>query len=74
MHDNQTIGYQLPEELVSLREQVHRIIRDEVIPAENRVDPDAAEILDEDYWAIAQKTQSAGMCAWVRLSSTAVVD
>jgi acyl-CoA dehydrogenase len=55
------IGYQLPQEIVSLREQVRRVIHDEVIPAESRVDPDAAEILDDDYWAIAKKTQAAGM-------------
>lgn len=61
MEDAAPIGYQLPQELVSLREQVHRIIHDEVIPAESRVDPDAAEILDDDYWAIAKKTQAAGM-------------
>ena len=61
MEDASPIGYQLPAELVSLREQVHRVIRDEVIPAESRVDPDAAEIFDDDYWAIARKTQAAGM-------------
>ena len=61
MEDATPIGYQLPHELVSLREQVRRIIHDEVVPAESRVDPDAAEILDDDYWAIAKKTQTAGM-------------
>jgi hypothetical protein len=55
MEDAAPIGYQLPQELVSLREQVRRIIHDEVLPAESRVDPDAAEILDDDYWAIAKK-------------------
>jgi Acyl-CoA dehydrogenase, N-terminal domain len=61
MEDGGAIGYQLPQELISLREQVSRIIHDEVIPAESRVDPDAAEILDDDYCAIAKKTQAAGM-------------
>jgi acyl-CoA dehydrogenase len=61
MEDAAPIGYQLPPELISLREQVRRVIRDEVVPAESRVDPDAAEILDDDYWAIAKKTQAAGM-------------
>jgi acyl-CoA dehydrogenase len=61
MLDTGPIGYQLPQELVSLREQVRRIIHDEVIPAESRVDPDAAEILEDDYWAIANKTRATGM-------------
>src|SRR2546427_12827046 len=61
VNDAGPIGYQLPQELVVVREQVRRIIQDEIIPAESRVDPDAAEILDEDYWAIARKTQAAGM-------------
>jgi acyl-CoA dehydrogenase len=61
MHDAGPVGYQLPQELLALREQVGRIIRDEVIPAESRVDPDAAEILDDNFWAIAKKTQAAGM-------------
>jgi len=61
MEDDQPIGYQLPQELIALRDQVRRVIRDEVIPAESRVDPDAAEILEEDYWAIAKRTQAARM-------------
>ena len=32
MEDGNATGYQLPSELVSLREQVRRIIHDEVIP------------------------------------------
>jgi acyl-CoA dehydrogenase len=61
MQNGGPIGYQLAPELVSLREQVQSVIHDEVIPAESRVDPDAAEILEEDYWAIAKKTRAAGM-------------
>jgi acyl-CoA dehydrogenase len=54
-------GYELPEELKSLREQVRRIIREEIIPVEAGIDPDAAEIPEDDYRRIAQKTQAAGM-------------
>jgi acyl-CoA dehydrogenase len=54
-------GYQLSPELIALRDNVRRIIKDEVIPAEARVDPDAAEIDDDDYWRIARKVQAAGM-------------
>ena len=58
---NEYPGYQVPQELVALRDQVKRVIREEVIPAEAKVDPDAPEILDDDYWRIAHKVQSAGM-------------
>ncbi|HEY1851177.1 MAG TPA: acyl-CoA dehydrogenase family protein [Candidatus Binataceae bacterium] len=58
--ENET-GYQLPPELIALRENVRRIIKDEIIPAEARVDPDAAEIEEDDYWRIARKVQAAGM-------------
>lgn len=61
MDDGNRSGYQLPPELVSLREQVRRIIHDEVIPAESKLDPDAAEIREDDYWRIAKKVQAAGM-------------
>ncbi len=54
-------GYAIPPELASARDQVRRIIREEVMPAEAKVDPDAAEIEEEDYWRIAKKTQAAGM-------------
>jgi acyl-CoA dehydrogenase len=54
-------GYPIPPELASARDQVGRIIREEVMAAEAKVDPDAAEIEEDDYWRIAKKTQSAGM-------------
>jgi acyl-CoA dehydrogenase len=54
-------GYPIPPELASARDQVGRIIQEEVMPAERKVDPDAAEIEEDDYWRIAKKTQSAGM-------------
>jgi acyl-CoA dehydrogenase-like protein len=55
------IGYQLSPELIAVRENVRRIIKDEIIPAEARLDPDAAEIDEDDYWRIARKVQAAGM-------------
>jgi acyl-CoA dehydrogenase len=54
-------GFQLTPELSALREQVRRIIRDEIIPIESKIDPDAPEIPEDDYWRIAKKTQVAGM-------------
>jgi acyl-CoA dehydrogenase len=54
-------GFRLPDELESLRTQVRRVIRDEIMPIEQRIDPDAPEIPEDDYWRIARKVQAAGM-------------
>lgn len=54
-------GYRLPDELVVLREQVRRIIRDEILPIEQRIDPDAPEIPHEDWKRLAEKTRAAGL-------------
>lgn len=54
-------GYELSDELKLLREQVGQIIREEIIPIEQRLDPDAAEIPEDDYWRIARKVQAAGL-------------
>jgi acyl-CoA dehydrogenase len=56
-------GYQLPEELRLLREQVRRVIQEDVIPAESRIDPDDSELLGEDYLRISQKVKAAGLWA-----------
>ena len=53
-------GFQLSEELVMLRDQVRRIIQGEIIPVEQGIDPDAAEIPEADYRRIAKLTQDAG--------------
>ena len=52
-------GFTLPDELVALREQVRRIIRDEIVPLEQRIDPDAAEIPEEDYARLSARTKAA---------------
>ena len=70
---NEYPGYQVPQELVALRDQVKRVIREEVIPAEAKVDPDAPEILDDDYWRIAHKYSPPACGAWARPSNTAAV-
>ncbi len=54
-------GFQLSEELVLLRDQVRRIIREQIIPVEQTIDPDASEIPAEDYARIAKMTQDAGL-------------
>ena len=41
-------GYSLPSELGLLRDQVRRFIREEIIPLEQRLDPDAPD-LPEDF-------------------------
>src|SRR2546428_2243188 len=53
-------GYRLPEELVALREQVRRFVRDEIIPVEQRIAPDAAELPDQEYPRPLGKTKSGG--------------
>src|SRR3989442_3936175 len=52
-------GYRLPEELVALREQVRRFVRDEIIPVEQRIDPDPAELADEDHRPLLGNAQAA---------------
>ena len=54
-------GYTLPAELGLLRDQVRRLIRDEIIPLEHRLDPDAGEIPEEDYRRLMAKTKAAGL-------------
>src|SRR5256886_8356303 len=54
-------GYRLREELVALREQVRRFVRDEIIPVEQRIDPDAAGLPDEDHRRLVAKTKAAGL-------------
>src|SRR5258707_1140981 len=56
-------GFRLPDELLSLREQIRRVVRDEVIPVEQRIDPDAPELPDDDYQKISAKTKAAGLWA-----------
>ncbi|HUJ74298.1 MAG TPA: acyl-CoA dehydrogenase family protein [bacterium] len=54
-------GYRLPEELALLREQVRRIVQQEVVPAEQGLDPDADELAPADYQRIRHKAQDAGL-------------
>ena len=56
-------GFTLPEELRILREQIRRFIREEIIPLEQRLDPDAPGIPDEDYERLSSKIKAAGLWA-----------
>ena len=56
-------GYTLPDELRRLGEQIRRFIRDEIVPLEQRLDPDAPGIPDEDFERLAGKTRAAGLWA-----------
>ena len=56
-------GFTLPEELRVLRDQVRRFIREEILPLEQRLDPDAPEIPDEDFERLSAKTKAAGLWA-----------
>ena len=54
-------GFTLPPELARLREQIRRIVQDEIVPIEQRIDPDAADLPEEDYTRLASKIKSAGL-------------
>ncbi|HET7342663.1 MAG TPA: acyl-CoA dehydrogenase family protein [Methylomirabilota bacterium] len=56
-------GFTLPDELRVLREQIRRFIREEIIPLEQRLDPDAPGIPDEDFERLSAKTKAAGLWA-----------
>jgi acyl-CoA dehydrogenase len=56
-------GYRLPDELRALRDQVRRFVRDEIIPVEQRIDPDAEDLPDADHARLAARTKAAGLWA-----------
>ncbi|HVQ74400.1 MAG TPA: acyl-CoA dehydrogenase family protein [Candidatus Binatia bacterium] len=56
-------GFRLPDELLLLREQVRRFVRDEIIPLEQRLDPDAPDIPEEDFRRLSARTKAAGLWA-----------
>ncbi|HTO10428.1 MAG TPA: acyl-CoA dehydrogenase family protein [Candidatus Binatia bacterium] len=56
-------GFTLPDELRVLREQVRRFIREEIIPLEQTLDPDAPGLPEEDWARLAAKTKAAGLWA-----------
>src|SRR5437868_5563745 len=56
-------GFTLPDELRVLREQIRRFIREEIVPLEQRLDPDAPGLPEEDYERLAARTKAAGLWA-----------
>jgi acyl-CoA dehydrogenase len=56
-------GFQLPEELRQLREQVRRFVREEIVPLEQTIDPDAPDIPKADFQRLSAKTKAAGLWA-----------
>ena len=56
-------GFTLPDELRILREQIRRFIREELVPLEQRLDPDAPSLPEEDWERLASKTKAAGLWA-----------
>src|SRR5919201_2006952 len=56
-------GFALPDELRVLREQIRRFVREEIIPLEQRLDPDAPGLPDDDYERLSAKTKAAGLWA-----------
>ena len=73
--ENGNNGFVLSEELTALREQVKRIIRDEIIPIEDRLDPDAAEIPEERVSGRSRAKPRPLVCgAWACRKNTAAAD
>ena len=56
-------GFALPDELRALRDQVRRFVRDEIVPLEQRLDPDAPDIPREDFLRLSARTRAAGLWA-----------
>src|SRR2546421_11633094 len=56
-------GFTLPDALRLIREQIRRFIREEIIPLEQRLDPDAPSLPEEDWERLASKTKAAGLWA-----------
>jgi len=56
-------GFTLPDELRMLGEQIRRFVHEEIIPAEQRVDPDAEELADDDHKRLSDLTRAAGLWA-----------
>ena len=56
-------GFTLPDELRVLRDQVRRFVREEIVPLEQRLDPDAPGLPDEDWARLSAKTKAAGLWA-----------
>lgn len=54
-------GYTLPPELELLKDQVRRFVREEIIPLEQRLDPDAGDLPVEDYQRLMAKNKAAGL-------------
>ena len=56
-------GFTLPEELRRLRDQVGRFVREEILPLERELDPDAPDIPREAFERLSAKTKAAGLWA-----------
>jgi acyl-CoA dehydrogenase len=56
-------GFALPDELRLLRDQVRRFVREELVPLERELDPDAPEIPHEAFVRLTAKTRAAGLWA-----------
>jgi acyl-CoA dehydrogenase len=56
-------GFTLPDELRVLRDQVRRFVREEIVPLEQTLDPDAPDIPREHFERLSAKTKAAGLWA-----------
>ena len=56
-------GFTLPDELRLIRDQVGRFVQEEIVPLEQRLDPDAPDIPREEFARLSAKTKAAGLWA-----------
>jgi alkylation response protein AidB-like acyl-CoA dehydrogenase len=56
-----THDYGFSDELKMLQETVRRFVKNELIPVENTLDPDATEFPDEEIARLSEKTKAMGM-------------
>jgi len=56
-----THDYGLSDELIMLQETVRRFVKNELIPVENNLDPDATEFPEEEIARLSIKTKAMGM-------------
>ena len=51
----------LSEEQHMIVEMVRQFVRDEIVPLEDQLDPDAEELPPEDYHRLVEKTKAMGL-------------
>ncbi len=61
MHNENHYGFQLPEELILLRDQIRRFMHEEVKPIEDKLAHDATGCSTEDKILLKAKAEAMGL-------------